>query len=324
VYAAVGHGKCPEGDVFADLEAAKEACIAAGDCKAVVTQKNLCGGKFRVVHGAKPGLQNYPNGITTHKMRTYEATDLDCVAAPGQPGKPEKPEKPPAKACKWTLKKSYYAVAGHADQCPRKGTPAQLADLFDDLEDAKAACLKAGDCAAICKQNRGDICNNKWRVVHAEDPEWKTYPNGFKAVNMQGYEAAPECLSKCFHNNGGCHAKRKCTVTSAGDVTCGDCPAGYANDGAKGCKVTCKITWTRKNSYYATVGHGKCPEGDVFADVEDAKQACIDAGDCKAIATQKNLCGGKYKIIHSAKPGLIAYPNGITSHNMHAYEASDC
>ena len=115
---------------------------------------------------------------------------------PEKPGKPEKPENPPAKACKWTLKKSYYAVAGHADQCPRKGTPAQLADLFDDLEDAKAACLKAGDCAAVCKQNRGDICHNKWRVVHAEDPEWKTYPNGFKAVSMHGYAAAPECLSK--------------------------------------------------------------------------------------------------------------------------------
>ena len=87
--------------------------------------------------------------------------------------------------------------------------------------------------------------------------------------------------------------------------------------------VTCKVKWTRKNSYYANVGHGKCPEGDVFADLEAAKEACIAAGDCKAIATQKNLCKGKYRVVHGAQPGLQPYPNGITTHKMRAYEATD-
>jgi len=198
--------------------------------------------------------------------------------------------------------------------------------VFDYLDDAKAACIKAGDCVAVVTQKRpNDICHNKWRVVHAEDPEWKlhTYKKNAPNHDVHGYAASPECLSKCFHNNGGCHGRRKCTVTSAGDVTCGDCPAGYANVGAKGCKVTCQVTWTRKNSFYAQVGHGKCPESDVFADLEDAKQSCIGAGDCKAIVSQNNLCEGKYRVVHSATPGLKSAANG-GNYNMHAYEASDC
>ena len=41
--------------------------------------------------------------------------------------------------------------------------------------------------------------------------------------------------NECASNNGGCDSKRKCTNT-VGSFKCEDCPAGYANDGAKGCK----------------------------------------------------------------------------------------
>merc|ERR1719174_1632607 len=41
----------------------------------------------------------------------------------------------------------------------------------------------------------------------------------------------------CAKGNGGCHKKRKCKDTAAG-TKCGDCAAGYTNDGAKGCKAT--------------------------------------------------------------------------------------
>ena len=43
---------------------------------------------------------------------------------------------------------------------------------------------------------------------------------------------------ECAKNNGGCDSKRKCIldVNTVGSFKCGDCPAGYANDGAKGCK----------------------------------------------------------------------------------------
>ena len=42
-------------------------------------------------------------------------------------------------------------------------------------------------------------------------------------------------VNKCLKNNGGCHSKRKC-MNTGGSMKCGDCAAGYVNDGAKGCK----------------------------------------------------------------------------------------
>ena len=45
-------------------------------------------------------------------------------------------------------------------------------------------------------------------------------------------------VNECATNNGGCDSKRTCTNT-VGSMSCGDCPAGYANDGAKGCKGVC-------------------------------------------------------------------------------------
>ena len=39
----------------------------------------------------------------------------------------------------------------------------------------------------------------------------------------------------CDKNNGGCHEERKCVNGKSG-ITCGDCPAGWDNDGDKGCK----------------------------------------------------------------------------------------
>ena len=45
-------------------------------------------------------------------------------------------------------------------------------------------------------------------------------------------------VNECLKSNGGCDIKRKC-LNTVGSVKCGDCPAGYVNDGAKGCKGLC-------------------------------------------------------------------------------------
>ena len=45
-------------------------------------------------------------------------------------------------------------------------------------------------------------------------------------------------VDECLNNNGGCDSKRTCKNT-VGSMSCGDCPAGYVNDGAKGCKGLC-------------------------------------------------------------------------------------
>merc|ERR1712032_1434480 len=46
--------------------------------------------------------------------------------------------------------------------------------------------------------------------------------------------------SPCKNHNGGCHAARKCTSSKDGRVTCGNCPAGYVNNGVNGCTVADK------------------------------------------------------------------------------------
>jgi len=46
---------------------------------------------------------------------------------------------------------------------------------------------------------------------------------------------AAKDINECLENNGGCDSKRKC-INTVGSMSCGDCPAGYTNDGAKGCK----------------------------------------------------------------------------------------
>jgi hypothetical protein len=54
-------------------------------------------------------------------------------------------------------------------------------------------------------------------------------------------------------------------IPGAGGVTCGDCPAGFTNDGAKGCKEGCRVTGTIYGKHVATmpnlVGYSGCEPG---------------------------------------------------------------
>ena len=45
-------------------------------------------------------------------------------------------------------------------------------------------------------------------------------------------------VNECLRNNGGCDSKRTCT-NKEGGRTCGDCPSGWKNNGATGCKGLC-------------------------------------------------------------------------------------
>merc|ERR1719183_3281891 len=185
--------------------------------------------------------------------------------------------------------------------------------------------------AVVTQTRLSDICHKKWRVVHSLKPEWKFMSGGSTHQEMYAYEASPDCLKgnapgPCATNNGGCHSKRTCT-NNAGSAKCGDCSAGYTNDGAKGCKATttpspCK--WTRKDSHYVTQGHNACPKSgtspDVFADLEDAKAACLKAGDCVAVVTQTRLsdiCHKKWRVVHSLKPEWKFMSGGSTHQEMY-------
>ena len=54
--------------------------------------------------------------------------------------------------------------------------------------------------------------------------------------------------------------------------------------------------WTEKDGYYVSEGHGDGTE--CYDDLNNAKLKCIEAGDCHAIATQSNICGGQYRVTH--------------------------
>ena len=71
-------------------------------------------------------------------------------------------------------------------------------------------------------------------------------------------------VNECLKNNGGCDSKRKC-INTAESIKCGDCPSGYANDGAKGCKGLCavmllnaKVHSTARNTSTAMIADTAC------------------------------------------------------------------
>ena len=66
-----------------------------------------------------------------------------------------------------------------------------------------------------------------WREVGSECAQRKHYRGIYINTHVR--------LETCKKYNGGCHNKRKCTDTAAGP-TCGDCAAGWTNDGPKNCK----------------------------------------------------------------------------------------
>ena len=64
--------------------------------------------------------------------------------------------------------------------------------------------------------------------------------------------------------------------------------------------------WKQRKGDYVIEGHGQ--ENECYATIEEAKAKCLAAGDCRAIATQNNVCGGKFRVTHCG-PTFIAYEN---------------
>jgi len=74
--------------------------------------------------------------------------------------------------------------------------------------------------------------------------------------------------------------------------------------------------WSLKNGFYVTNGHGQTDE--CYETFTEAKLKCLAAGDCKAIATQSNICSGKFRVTH----GIPAFKwwSNWKSLNLKAYE----
>ncbi len=68
---------------------------------------------------------------------------------------------------------------------------------------------------------------------------------------------------------------------------------------------TVKSTWSgRLNGMYIKEGHGN---GNECYDFQTAINKCEAAIDCHGIATQSNVCGGKYRVSHGAGAALLYY-----------------
>merc|ERR1711934_918073 len=147
----------------------------------------------------------------------------------------------------------------------------------------------------------GDCCGAKGNTgcdvgyVHSlmNDADWAKIGGrtaGFKtcnSLNQQGNTCCTKGVDPCHTNNGGCHAKRECTSKGA-QVTCGNCAAGFYNDGAKGCKQDpCKTNnggchAKRKcTSKGAQVTCGKCGDGFHNDGAKGCKQLTCVRSACR-------------------------------------------
>merc|ERR1719201_1881921 len=98
--------------------------------------------------------------------------------------------------------------------------------------------------------------------------------DGAKGCKGAGGSTSPTSpTDPCKTNNGGCDSKRKCT-SKGGKVTCGNCPAGFTNNGAKGCTKSAP----KKKCGYKFVGRGLAgPEKNIVWMALDTRVATLDS-----------------------------------------------
>jgi len=144
---------------------------------------------------------------------------------------------------------------------------------------------------SICKSDGGNTkcaestmapkCNAK-AIFCGTKPTTAAAGTTTAAAGTTAAAAGNICKGKgtnpCEVDNGGCHSKRAC-ANNGGSAKCGDCPAGYTNDGAKGCKaisgtpnVVCDVS---KREVWVT-------EPKV-ADYAACLKSCTDSPKCKSI-----------------------------------------
>jgi len=187
-----------------------------------------------------------------------------------------------------TLKTDFY----NKQECDTENGEVYLEGSSGDLPDLNA-CRKSCDDEPKCKSvsyfKSGFCSHYSTCCVNRK----------FSATGQADSLKLPLCVDNCLTNNGGCDGKRKCTSTD-GVVTCGDCPAGFNNDGATGCKPV-PVPADPCNT-----NNGGC----------DGKRACTSAdgvvtcGDCPAGFNNDGATGCKPEPADPCKTN-----NGGCTHN---------
>ena len=85
-------------------------------------------------------------------------------------------------------------------------------------------------------------------------------------------------------------------------------------------KYNLGCTWIQKDGYYVEEGHTTVDE--CYDTLQEAKEKCIDSQDCHAIATQNNVCGGKYRVSHGGP--TWGYSENWVQHQLRAWEHIRC
>jgi len=107
------------------------------------------------------------------------------------------------------------------------------------LEECLLSCSRNPNCEGTTYYYDG-FCSHIGKPTNAID-KWKKicYKKQSPPPTIAPPTTTPPTTTEpkrpCEINNGGCDSKRTCTEVN-GAAKCEDCPAGYANDGAKGCK----------------------------------------------------------------------------------------
>ena len=99
----------------------------------------------------------------------------------------------------------------------------------DDHAACKKSCMDVAECQSITYYSHGACSHFSTKCEKTK----ATYAG--HAERLKDFTTTTTTTNPCAANNGGCDSKRTCT-NNAGFAKCGDCPAGYGNDGAKGCR----------------------------------------------------------------------------------------
>merc|ERR1712173_439568 len=112
-----------------------------------------------------------------------------------------------------------------------------------------------------------------------------TGPNKFELIEEKIIQDPSEACKKKM--------TKKCYEGGKDPVTPGSFTINLVTKGKdKGCQ------WIEKEGYFILQGHNLPEKKKECYPLEEAKEKCIAAKDCGGIATQSNVCEGKYRVTH--------------------------
>ena len=85
--------------------------------------------------------------------------------------------------------------------------------------------------------------------------------------------------------------------------------------------------WIQKDGYYVEEGLQEALKGDedeCYGTLQEAKDKCIASKDCHAIATQDNVCGGKYRASHGGPTWKKSPKTTEENYKIRAWEHVHC